>query len=184
MEDKVKILGFAGSLRKGSFNKKLLRAAVEVAPDEVELEAFDLEGIPPFNQDLESSPHPKVKEFKEKIKAADGILIVTPEYNYSVPGVLKNALDAASRPYGTSPFEGKPVAIMGASIGMLGTARAQYHLRQTMVFFNAFPLNRPEIMVPFAEKKFDEMGRLTDETTREKVKELLVELAKWIKKLR
>jgi chromate reductase len=184
MADKVKILGFAGSLRKRSFNKMLLRAAVEVAPDEVELEVFDLEGIPPFNQDLESSPHEKVKAFKEKVKAADGVLIVTPEYNYSVPGVLKNALDAASRPYGTSPFEGKPVAIMGASIGMLGTARAQYHLRQTMVFFNAFPLNRPEIMVPFAEKKFDETGKLIDEMTREKVKELLVELVKWIKKLR
>jgi chromate reductase len=184
MADKVKILGFAGSLRKGSFNKMLLRAAVEVAPEEVELEVFDLEGIPPFNQDLENTPHEKVKAFKAKVKAADGVLIVTPEYNYSVPGVLKNALDAASRPYGTSPFEGKPVAIMGTSIGMLGTARAQYHLRQTMVFFNAFPLNRPEIMVPFAEKKFDETGRLTDEATREKVKELVVELVKWIKKLR
>ena len=184
MADKVKILGFAGSLRKGSFNKMLLRAAVEVAPAEVELEVFDLEGIPPFNQDMENTPHEKVIAFKEKVKAADGLLIATPEYNYSVPGVLKNALDAASRPYGTSPFEGKPIAIMGASIGMLGTARAQYHLRQTMVFFNAFPLNRPEIMVPFAEKKFDETGRLTDEMTREKVKELLVELVKWIKKLR
>lgn len=184
MADKVKILGFAGSLRKGSFNKMLLRAAVEVVPEDAELEVFDLEGIPPFNQDLENSPHEKVKAFKEKVKVADGILIVTPEYNYSVPGVLKNALDAASRPYGTSPFEGKPIAIMGASIGMLGTARAQYHLRQTMVFFNAFPLNRPEIMVPFAEKKFDETGKLTDEMTREKVKELLVELVKWIKKLR
>jgi chromate reductase len=184
MAEKVKILGFAGSLRKGSFNKMLLRAAVEVAPDEVELEVFDLDGIPPFNQDLESSPHEKVTAFKEKVKSADGVLIVTPEYNYSVPGILKNALDAASRPYGTSPFEGKPVAIMGASIGMLGTARAQYHLRQTMVFFNAFPLNRPEIMVPFAEKKFDETGKLIDEMTRGKVKELLVELVKWIKKLR
>ncbi len=184
MANKVKILGFAGSLRKGSFNKMLLRAAVEVAPEEVELEVFDLDGIPPFNQDLENNPHEKVKTFKEKVKAADGLLIVTPEYNYSVPGVLKNALDAASRPYGTSPFEGKPVAIMGASIGMLGTARAQYHLRQTMVFFNAFPLNRPEIMVPFAEKKFDTAGKLTDDMTREKIKELLVELVKWCKKLR
>jgi chromate reductase len=184
MADKVKILGFAGSLRKGSYNKMLLRAAVEVAPAEVALEVFDLEGIPPFNQDMENSPHEKVMALKEKVKAADGILIVTPEYNYSVPGVLKNALDAASRPYGTSPFEGKPVAMMGVSIGMFGTARAQYHLRQTMVFFNAFPLNRPEIMVPFAEKKFDANGKLTDETTREKVKELLVEFVKWIRKLR
>ncbi len=181
---KVKILGIAGSLRKGSFNRMLLKAALEAAPQEVELETFDLEGIPPFNQDLENNPHQKVKELKEKVKGADGILIVTPEYNYSVPGVLKNAIDAASRPYGTNPFEGKPVAIMGASIGMLGTARAQYHLRQTLVFLNAFPLNRPEIMVPFAESKFDETGRLTDETTREKVKELLVELVRWIRKLK
>jgi len=181
---KVKILGIAGSLRKGSFNKMLLKTALEVAPQDVQLETFDLEGIPPFNQDLENDPHPKVTEMKNKVKGADGILIVTPEYNYSVPGVLKNAIDAASRPYGTNPFEGKPVAIMGASIGMLGTARAQYHLRQTLVFLNAFPLNRPEVMVPFAESKFDETGRLTDETTKEKVRELLVELVMWIRKLK
>lgn len=180
---KVRILGFAGSLRKGSFNKMLLKAAVEVVPEEVALEVFDLEGIPPFNQDLEKEPHEKVREFKTKIKAADGILIVTPEYNYSVPGVLKNALDAASRPYGTNPFEGKPVAIMGASIGMLGTARAQYHLRQTLVFLNSFVLNRPEIMVTFAEQKFDASGTLTDQRTRDLIKELLTELAKWTKKL-
>ncbi len=184
MADKFKILGFAGSLRKGSYNKMLLRAAAELAPEEVELELFELDGIPLFNQDLENDPTEKLKELKMKVKAADGILIATPEYNYSVPGVLKNALDAASRPYGTNPFEGKPVAIMGASIGMLGTARAQYHLRQTLVFFNAFPLNRPEIMVPFAEGKFDETGKLTDEMARDKVKELIVELVKWIKKLK
>jgi chromate reductase, NAD(P)H dehydrogenase (quinone) len=182
-ERKIKLLGIPGSLRKESFNKMLLRAAVEVAPEEVDLEVFDLEGIPLFNQDLEGTPHDRVKELKAKIKAADGLLIVTPEYNYSVPGVLKNAIDAASRPYGTSPFEGKPVAIMGASIGMLGTARAQYHLRQCLVFLNAFALNRPEVMVPFAEKKFDTMGRLRDEETRQRVKELLIELVKWVKKI-
>jgi len=181
---KVKILGIAGSLRKKSFNKMLLKAALEAAPQDMELETFDLEGIPPFNQDLENNPHQKVKELKEKVKGADGILIVTPEYNYSVPGVLKNAIDAASRPYSTNPFEGKPVAIMGASIGMLGTARAQYHLRQTLIFLNAFPLNQPEIMVPFAESKFDEAGRLTDEATREKVREFLVELARWVRRLK
>jgi chromate reductase len=181
--EKIKVLGFAGSLRKLSFNKMLLRVAVEVCPEEVALEVFDLEGIPVFNQDLENTPHEKVKELKAKIKAADGLLIVTPEYNYSISGVLKNAIDAVSRPYGTSPFEEKPVAIMGASIGMLGTARAQYHLRQSMVFLNAFPLNRPEVMVPFVEGKFDASGRLLDETTREKVKELLAELVKWIKRL-
>ena len=184
MEKNIKILGFAGSLRKRSFNKMLLRAAAEVLPDRAALEIFDLEGIPPFNQDLENTPHEKVKEFKTKIKEADGLLIATPEYNYSVSGVLKNAIDAASRPYGTSPFEGKPVAIMGASIGMLGTARAQYHLRQSMVFLNAFPLNRPEVMVPFAESKFDETGRLKDEKTSEKIRELIAELVLWINKLK
>lgn len=181
---KIHILGIAGSLRKGSFNKALLRNAEELLPDGVELEIFDLEGIPPFNQDLEKDPAPQVKELKAKVRAADGLLIATPEYNYSVPGVLKNAIDAASRPYGDNPFDGKPAAIMGASIGMLGTARAQYHLRQTMVFLNMLVLNRPEIMVPFADKKFDDKGRLTDETTREKVKELVAALVEWINKVK
>ena len=181
---KIHILGIAGSLRKGSFNKALLRNAEELLPEGVELEIFDLEGIPPFNQDLEKDPAPKVKELKAKVRAADGLLIATPEYNYSVPGVLKNAIDTASRPYGDNPFDGKPVAIMGVSIGMLGTARAQYHLRQTMVFLNMLALNRPEIMVPFADKKFDEKGRLTDETTKEKVKELVAALVEWINKIK
>ena len=153
MEKKIKILGFAGSLRKDSYNRSLLRAALELAPKDAELEIFDLEGIPPFNQDLENQPPQKVKEFKAKIRAADAILIATPEYNYSIPGVLKNAIDSASRPYGDNPFEGKPVAVMGASIGMLGTARAQYHLRQSFVFLNVYPLNQPEVMVPLPRKK-------------------------------
>ncbi len=182
--EKIRILGFAGSLRKGSYNKMLLKAAQELIPENMEIEIFDLEGIPPFNQDLENSPHERLRAFKEKIQEADGLLIVTPEYNYSIPGVLKNAVDAASRPYGTSPFGGKPVAIMSASIGMLGGARAQYHLRQSLVFLDAHPMNRPEIMVPFAQQKFDETGRLTDEATRAKVQELLVALAGWVNKLR
>ena len=123
MNDVVKILGFAGSLRKG-YNRSLLRAAQELVPRDATLEVFDLGGIPIFNQDLEDQPAETVKEFKAKIRAADAILIVTPEYNYSIPGVLKNAIDCASRPYGDNAFEHKPVAIMGASIGMAGTARA------------------------------------------------------------
>ena len=134
MEDIVKILGFAGSLRKASYNRSLLRAAQELVPKDAQLEIFDLEGMPLFNQDLEDQPTVKVQEFKAKIRAADAILIATPEYNYSIPGVLKNAIDCASRPYGDNAFEHKPVAIMGASIGMAGTARAQYHLRQSFVF--------------------------------------------------
>ncbi len=180
----IHILGIAGSLRKGSYNMALLRAAQQLVPEGVNLEVFDLEGVPPFNQDLESEPAQKVKDLKARVRAADGLLIASPEYNYSIPGVLKNAIDAASRPYGDNPFDGKPVAVMGASIGMLGTARAQYHLRQVCVFLNMHTLNRPEIMVPFAEEKFDKAGRLTDDKTREKIRELLQELSSWVRRFR
>jgi chromate reductase len=184
MDKKVSIFGFAGSLRKGSYNKSLLRAALEVVPKDAQLEVFDLEGIPPFNQDLENQPPEKVKEFKAKIKAADAILIASPEANYTIPGVLKNAMDWASRPYGDNAFDGKPVAVMGASIGMLGTARAQYHLRQSFVWLNMYPVNAPEVMVPFAQDKVDANGRVTDQKTREKIKELLESLVVWTRKLK
>jgi len=184
MDRKISIFGFAGSLRKGSYNKSLLRAAVEVAPKDAELETFDLEGIPPFNQDLENNPPEKVKEFKAKIKAADAILIASPEANYTIPGVLKNAMDWASRPYGDNAFEGKPVAVMSASIGMLGGARAQYHLRQSFVWLNMYPINAPEVMVPFAQDKVDANGRVTDQKTKEKIKELLGSLVTWARKFK
>jgi len=184
MEKMVNILGFAGSLRKGSYNRSLLRAALELVPKDAKLEIFDLEGIPPFNQDLENQPSEKVKEFKAKIRAADAILIVTPEYNYSIPGVLKNAIDCASRPYGDNAFEHKPVAIMGASIGMGGRARAQYHLRQCFVFLTCFALNQPEVMVPFAQEKIDKEGKLTDQKIREKIRELLESLVAWTQRLK
>jgi chromate reductase len=184
MNKLITILGFAGSLRKGSYNKAILRAAAELLPQDAKLEFFDLEGIPPFNQDLENRMPEKVKEFKAKIKAADAILIATPEHNYSMPGVLKNAMDWASRPYGNNSFKGKPVAVMSASGGMLGGARAQYHLRQTFVFLDMHPINKPEVMVPFASEKIDDKGRLTDETTRERIKELLEALVAWTKRLK
>jgi chromate reductase len=184
MAEKIKILGFAGSLRKDSYNKALLRAALEVLPPGVELETFDIDGIPPFNQDLEAKPPQKVIDFKAKIKAADALLISTPEYNYSIPGVLKNAIDCASRPSGDNAFEGKPAAIMGASIGMLGTARAQYHLRQCCVFLQMHPLIDTEVMVPFASNVFDKNGKLTDDKTRTKVKELIESLLAWTLKLK
>jgi chromate reductase len=183
MEKSIHILGFAGSLRKDSCNKALLRAASELLPEGADLDVFDLEGIPPFNQDFETKMPEKVKEFKRKIKAVDAILIATPEYNYSVPGVLKNAIDWASRPYGDNSFEDKPVGIMSASGGMLGGARAQYHLRQTLVCLNMHPVNRPEVMVPFAGEEIDDRGRLTDEETRKKIRELLENLATWTKRL-
>lgn len=177
----VTILGFAGSLRKASYNRSLLREAAELVPKDARIEVFDLEGIPVFNQDLENQPPEKVKEFKRKIRAADAILIATPEYNYSIPGALKNAIDWASRPYPDNAFNGKPVAIMGASIGMLGTSRAQYHLRQCFVFLNMYPINKPEVMVPFAPEKFDENGNLKDEQTKNRVAELLKALVEWTK---
>jgi chromate reductase len=183
MDKKVSILGFGGSLRKGSFNKALLKAALEMVPSDAELKVFDLGGIPLFNEDLEGNPPQIVKDFKAQIRAADAILIATPEYNYSIPGFLKNAIDQASRPYGDNAFAGKPAAIMGASIGMLGTARAQYHLRQSCVFLDMHPLNQPEVIVPFAQDKVDQYGRLTDSKTREKIRELLEALVVWTRKL-
>lgn len=173
MDKMVNILGFAGSLRKGSYNRALLRAASELLPGNTTLEIFDLEGIPPFNQDLEKTLPQSVCEFKAKLKAADAILIVTPEYNYSVSGVTKNAIDWASRPSGESSWPGKPVALMSASTGMLGGSRAQYHLRQTFLYLDVIPVTRPEVFVTFAAQKFDENGKLSDETTRGVVKLLL-----------
>lgn len=182
--EKIKIFAFAGSLRKDSFNKELLRTSAELLPEDTELEIFDLEGIPLFNQDLEAQPVLKVREFKAKIKAADAILIATPEYNYSIPGVLKNAIDWASRPHADNAFDEKPLAIMGASIGGIATARAQYHLRQSCVFLNMYPLNKPEVMVGFMQEKLNENGRLADDKTKEIIKSMLVNLVVLTKQLK
>ena len=177
------ILGIAGSLRKQSFNRALLRAAQQLVPEGAELKIFDIGGIPLFNQDEERNPPAIVTEFKAAIRAADAILIVTPEYNYSVPGVLKNAIDAASRPYGDSAWAGKPVALMGATVGQSGTARAQYHLRQSFVFLDMHPLNQPELMISNAQDKFDGQGNLIDEKAKELIKSLLARLIAWGRQL-
>ena len=183
MSKPIIILGFAGSLRRNSYNKALLYAASELVPKDTKLEIFSLEGFPPFNQDLEDRMPQKVKEFKAKIRAADALLIATPEHNYSVPGVLKNAIDWASRPYDDNSFEGKPVAVMSASPGMLGGARAQYHLRQVLVSLNMHAINRPEVIVASADEKIDEKGNLADEKTRKRIRQLLENLVDWTKKL-
>jgi len=183
MENKIKVLGFAGSLRSGSYNRSLLHAAKDLMPSNSILEIFDIADIPLFNQDHEINMPKQVKDLKLKIRESDAILIATPEYNYSVPGVLKNAIDWASRPYGDNPFDGKPVAIMSASIGMLGGARAQYHLRQMFVFLNMYPINGPEVMVPFAQDKFDSQGKLIDENTKKFLSKLLENLVNWTMKL-
>ncbi len=136
MNKPITILGIAGSLRRQSYNRAALRAATELVPKGVTLDIFELDGIPGFNEDEEQNPPANVVELKRRIRAADAILIATPEYNYSVPGVLKNAIDWTSRPYGDSAWAGKPASIMGASVGTVGTARAQYHLRQMFVCFS------------------------------------------------
>jgi chromate reductase len=183
----LRVLGFAGSLRKGSYNRALLRAAVELAPPDMEIVSFDLAPIPLYDGDVEAQGDPApVTAFKDAIRKADALLIATPEYNYSVPGVLKNAIDWASRPTGPSGervLSGKPAAIMGASPGMGGTMRAQYHLRQSFVFTQVHALLSPEIFVARAAERFDAEGRLTDEKTRELLKKFLVALADWTQRL-
>ncbi|HZV12802.1 MAG TPA: NAD(P)H-dependent oxidoreductase [Candidatus Kapabacteria bacterium] len=180
----IHVLGFSGSLRKASFNTAALRAAREVLPDDMTMETFDLSGIPVYNEDvLSEKGFPDiVQKFRERIAAADALLIVTPEYNYSIPGTLKNAIDWASRAP-NQPLNDKPVAIMGASTGNYGTARAQYHLRQVCVFTNMHPINKPEVLITRAPEKFNAEGKLIDEPTRDVIRKMLESLAAWTRRL-
>lgn len=182
--DQMVILGIAGSLRKQSYNRALLRAAQQLTPEGARIDIFEIDGLPGFSQDDEANPPAKVLELKQRVRSADAILFVTPEYNYSVPGVLKNAIDWASRPYGDNAWNGKPVAIMGASVGTFGTARAQYHLRQMFVFLNMFAVNQPEVMIANAATAFDEQGQLVNETSRKLIGQLLEQLVELTKKMR
>ena len=181
---RMRILAFGGSLRKGSYNKAVLKAALSLAPAGVEMEEFDIKDIPVFNQDLDIDPPGSVAEFKKKIKEADAVLVVTPEYNFSIPGFIKNAIDWASRPDGDNSFDDKPVAIMSASNGSVGGSRAQYHLRQVFVYLNAHVLNKPEVLIPHVTEKVDSAGNLTDEKTREKISAQLAALVEWAERLR
>ncbi len=179
----IEILAFAGSLRKGSYNKALLRAAKELAPESLNIQIFDLEGIPLYNADVEAQGDPKrVSEFKETIREAEGLLIATPEYNHGVPGVTKNAIDWASRPAKKAPLNEKPVGILGASPGMTGSARGQSQLRQAFEFTNSYCMPQPEILVSRAHEKFDEEGDLTDEATRKFLGKYLDALNDWVNK--
>ncbi len=183
MSDTLNILGICGSLRKGSFNLMALKTAQELAPAGMMIERFDIAPIPLYNEDVKAQGFPPVvAELRAKVKAADGLLMVSPEYNYSIPGVLKNAIDWVSRPP-EQPFDGKPIALMGASGGALGTARAQYHLRQVFIFLNAHILNRPEVFIGAAQTKFNAEGQLTDQSTRDLISAMLVQFGAWITKL-
>ena len=156
----IRVLGFAGSLRERSFNKAALRTAVEVAPAGMTVEVFDLRPVPLYDDDVRQQGYPPaVAALREKVRAADAVLIATPEYNFSMSGVLKNALDWVSRPP-EQPFDGKPVALMSAAPGRIGGARAQYHLRQCFVFLNALVLNKPEVKIANAREVFDDDLRL------------------------
>jgi chromate reductase, NAD(P)H dehydrogenase (quinone) len=173
MADPIRILGIAGSLRRQSYNKGALRAAQKLCPEGASIEAFELDGIPSFNQDEEKNAPSRVKELKEKIRKADAILLVTPEYNYGLPGVLKNAIDWASRPYGDNAWDGKPVAIMSAALSMGGGVRAQYQLRQSFVFLNMDAVVQPEVAIGNAPERFDKDSNLTDETSKKLIGQLL-----------
>jgi chromate reductase len=180
----IRVLAVSGSLRKGSYNTALLRAAIEVAPEGITVEIFDISPIPLYNQDVEDRGLPaSVKTFRERIAAADALLIATPEYNYMVPGVLKNALDWASRAPDT-PLTKKPVAIMGASNGGFGTVRSQLHLRQFFVTMDMTPIQKPQVLVSFAQDKIDAAGRVVEEKTRDAIRDLLAALADLTRRLR
>lgn len=180
----IKILGIAGSLRKASYNRGALRAAQKLCPNDARIEVFELDGIPAFNQDDERNPPQKVIDLKNRIRAADAVLLVTPEYNYGMPGVLKNAIDWASRPYGDSAWNGKPVAIMSAAMSMGGGVRAQYQLRQAFVFLNMDAVVQPEVAIGNATQRFDEQGNLTDETSKQLIAKLLANLVEKVRILR
>jgi chromate reductase len=173
----MRVLGIPGSLRSGSYNRALLRAARDLAPAGMEIVDFDLRELPFYDGDVEAAGDPEpVTAFKEAIRSADAVLIATPEYNRGIPGALKNAIDWASRPPLGSPLTGKPVAIMGASTGLGGTARAQEQLRTALEFSRADVLAQPEVLVPEAYLSFDDDGRLTDARVRSGIAELLAEL--------
>lgn len=183
MDKEVKIIGLTGSLRKKSFNRASLRATLDLLPSNTTLEIIDLSVLPFFNEDVEAIKDPAaVETFKEKMHESDGFLLATPEYNFSIPPVLKNALDWASRgKRDQTPLYDKPAAIMSASIGRLGGVRVQYHLRQVCTSLNLHVVNHPEVFITNAADKFDGMGRLNDERTRKSIGRLLEALVSEIR---
>ncbi len=174
------ILAIAGSLRRQSYNRGLVRAAIDLAPQDVRVEPYDIAGIPPYNSDVEAAGDPDtVRDFKLRIRAADALLIATPEYNYGIPGVLKNAIDWASRPPTDSVLWRKPLGIVGASPGRGGTIRAQLSLRQTFLFTESYALLKPELAIANAADYFDSEGNLRDEKIRGLLKGVLAALVDW-----
>jgi chromate reductase, NAD(P)H dehydrogenase (quinone) len=180
---KIAILGISGSGRKGSYNTALLESAKQLLPPDATLEVVDVSRLPLYNQDLEHDLPEAVKELKKKIRSADAILIATPEHNYSITAVLKNAIEWGNRPPRDPSWSGKPTAVISASTGPRGGARAQLHLRQIMIDLNMLPINRPLLLVANAEGKFDENLKLTDAESLQTLRELLSRLVEWTRKL-
>jgi chromate reductase len=175
----ISVLGICGSLRQGSFNRAALSTAIELRPPEMEIIVADISQFPLYNEDVRAQGFPPpVETLRRQIKAADALLFACPEYNYSMSGVLKNAIDWASRPP-DQPFAGKPAAIIGAAAGMAGGARAQGDLRRSMVFLDMHPLNKPEVLIFQAQNKFDANGRLTDDVARGLISDLMKALVAW-----
>jgi chromate reductase, NAD(P)H dehydrogenase (quinone) len=177
---KYQIAVIVGSLRKGSFNRKTALALAKLAPDNLDLGILEIGQLPLYDQDLDEDPPREWREFRDRIRAADGVLFVTPEYNRSVPAALKNAIDIASRPYGGSAWDGKPGAVVSVTPGGLGAFGANHHLRQSMVFLNVPMMQQPEAYVSGAGKMFDESGDLTDERTRGFLKTFVDAYAAWV----
>lgn len=185
MADPLRILGISGSIRSGSYNRAALRAAVGLAPEGMDIEVFDLAPLPMYNGDLDGpSTPPVVQDFQARVRSAGGLLVVTPEYLHSIPGVLKNAFDWASRGGDNSPLLGKPIAMMGFVTGGSGSRWGQYHLRHICHATDMLPLNRPEVYVTDVRSKFDEAGNLTHEATQQAIRELLGAFGLWIERLR
>jgi chromate reductase len=177
-----KIAVLVGSLRKESFNRKMAKALIKLSPDSLNLEIIEIGGLPLYNQDLDDTGNPPAgwTEFRERLKKFDGVLFVTPEYNRSVPGVLKNAIDVGSRPYGKSVWDGKPGAVMSVSPGAIGGFGSNHHLRQSLVFLNVPAMQQPEAYVGHAADLFDESGNLSNEATREFAAKFMNAFAAWV----
>jgi len=171
-----------GSLRKESLNRKLANALTAMAPPSLKLGIVEIGNLPLYNQDHEADPPPAARDFKQQVAAADAVLFVTPEYNRSVPGVLKNAIDIASRPYGQSAWNGKPGAVISVSPGAIGGFGANQHLRQSMVFLNVPMLQQPEAYIGGAGNMFDDKGNIANDATREFMEKFLQAFSAWIER--
>ena len=177
-----KIAVIVGSLRKDSYNKKMAKLLITLAPKSLALENLDISALPMYNQDLDKTPPAAWTEFRNRLRIFDGVLFVTPEYNRSVPGVLKNAIDVGSRPYGSNVWSGKPGAIVSVSLGAVGGFGANHHLRQSLVFLNVPAMPQPETYIGDAEKLFDINGTMTSVSTREYMQKFMDSFAEWVGK--